>query len=29
MRVLMHRDGKTQVVEGFTVKATTFTIKNP
>jgi Protein of unknown function (DUF2911) len=27
--VLMHRDGKTQVVEGFTVKATTFTITNP
>jgi len=27
--VLMHRDGKTQVVEGFTVKATTFTIKTP
>jgi hypothetical protein len=27
--VLLHRDGKTQVVEGFTVKATTFTIKTP
>jgi hypothetical protein len=27
--VLMHRDGKTQVVEGFTVKSTNFTIKNP
>jgi hypothetical protein len=27
--VFMHRDGKTQVVDGFIVKATTFTIKNP
>jgi hypothetical protein len=27
--VFMHRDGSAQVVEGFTVKATSFTIKNP
>jgi hypothetical protein len=27
--VLMHRDGGAQVVEGFTVKATSFTLKTP
>jgi hypothetical protein len=27
--VLMHRDGTAQVVEGFTVKATSFTLKTP
>jgi hypothetical protein len=28
-QVLMHRDGTAQVVEGFTVKATSFTLKTP
>ena len=28
-QVLMHRDGSTQVVEGFIVKATSFTLKTP
>lgn len=28
-QVLMHRDGSAQVVEGFTVKATSFTLKTP
>ena len=28
-QVLMHRDGSTQVVEGFTVKTTSFTLKTP
>jgi virulence-associated protein VagC len=27
--VLLHRDGSAQVVEGFTVKETSFTIKKP
>jgi hypothetical protein len=27
--VFMRRAGKTEVLEGFTVKATTFTIKTP
>jgi hypothetical protein len=27
--LLTHRDGATEVVEGFTVKSTSFTIKNP
>ncbi len=27
--VLIHRDGSTEVVDGFTVKETTLTIKNP
>jgi hypothetical protein len=28
-QVFMHRAGSAQVVEGFTVKATTFTLKTP
>jgi hypothetical protein len=28
-QVLMHRDGKSQVVDGFIVKATSFTLKTP
>jgi hypothetical protein len=28
-QVLMHRDGSAKVVEGFTVKATSFTTKTP
>ena len=28
-QVLIHRDGNTEIVDGFTVRDTTFTIKNP
>jgi hypothetical protein len=28
-QVLIHRDGSAQIVDGFIVKDTTFTIKNP
>jgi hypothetical protein len=28
-QVLIHRDGSTEIVDGFIVKDTTFTIKNP